>query len=159
MFYKIIFLDFDGVMVTFKKVVDYEYCCTDILENGCLKFDTLCVDALNHLILKSNAKIVVSSSWRYAIPENLMSEVLKRQGVTGEFIGYTPFDQPCWNKHGRGEEIKRWLSGRGVTHFAILDDTDFKWGDLSSFWIKTDCTIGLTASDVRFALHLFEGES
>jgi len=150
---KIIFLDIDGVLIPHRRLDEYKYCCQHFINEpyGVLKFDVECVNNLNVLIARSGAKIVVSSSQRCTVPIEYMGRMLEEQGVVGKFLDYTPYSED-----GRADEIKKWLSGRGVTHFVIIDDTPYKWGDLSTFWVRTDSHYGLSENDVKLAMSLFD---
>lgn len=149
---KIIFLDIDGVLAPYRRSNEYNYCCGHFINEpyGILRFDTECVNNLNSLIVRSGAKIVVSSSWRCSVPIEYMSRMLEEQEVIGEFLDYTPYSE-----HGRADEINKWLSDKDVTNFAIIDDTPYKWGNLSPFWVRTDPHRGLFKKDIEFAMSLF----
>lgn len=101
---KVIFLDFDGVIVT----------AHDRFTAG----DKLCIDILNEITDKTGAKIVVSSTWRLGSSVDELRELLKSWEVKGEVIGKTPK-----LKGERGYEISAWLKDYPeVTEFVILDD-------------------------------------
>lgn len=109
---KVIFLDFDGVMNTAETRGD------DYLENPC---SDRFIPVLNELIRKSEALIVVSSSWRHWWPLEKLKLYLRRRGVLGRVIDTTP----SISVHGdaRGFEIQDWLNTHPqVSHFVILDD-------------------------------------
>lgn len=150
---KIIFLDIDGVLAPYRTLNEYQYCCEHYINEpyGVLKFDAECVSNLNSLIVRSGAKIVVSSSWRCAVPIEHMGRMLEDQGVICEFLDYTPYSDD-----GRADEIKKWLSGKDIKHFVIIDDTPYEWGDLSAFWVQTNPHCGLNENDVKFAMSLFK---
>jgi hypothetical protein len=99
-----VFLDFDGVIVT----------AHDGFTNG----DQYCVWHLNRITKDTDAKIVVSSSWRCGMSVPELQELLSKWGVTGEVIDKTP------RLNGqRGHEIQAWLDQHPeVTDFVILDD-------------------------------------
>lgn len=132
---KVIFLDFDGV-----------------LTNRSTQFgfgDPNCVRALNRITTLTDAKIVVSSTWRLqglkAVKDNL-----KHWGVIAEVVDITP---RLHNDAGtRGNEIKQWLiENRVVSRFVILDD-DTDMGDLREHLVRCDTNTGLTDNDVTFAV-------
>jgi hypothetical protein len=132
---KVIFLDFDGVLTT-----------------RATKFasgDPKCVAALNRITTITDAKIVVSSTWRIqglkAVKVNLMD-----WGVIAEIIDITPRlrDDNCT----RGDEIKQWLKeNHNVSRFVILDD-DTDMSDLREHLVKCDTYEGLTQVAADFAI-------
>lgn len=102
---KIIFLDFDGVLNSTKW-----YCKKNRPKSN---FDPNAIKLLNYIIDKTNAKIVLSTSWRF---DNNIYDLCKNIGIKGEIIGITPSlkffgsaenisaDYIC-----RGNEIAAWL--------------------------------------------------
>jgi len=122
---KICFLDLDGVLVTgdtptsLKRMakVDGDYLC---------HFNSKCVKALNQLIEKSNAKIVISSTWRKSTQLSTLIKHFKNEGVIGEIIGETPilYDTDKMSVY-RGIEIQCWISRHdheNIESFVIIDD-------------------------------------
>jgi hypothetical protein len=94
------------------------------------------VKKLSRIIKATNAKVVMSSSWRFGwwnTPyENQYNDQKK---LTDLFIKYNieVIDiTPGLIDHGRGDEIKEWLKNHEdlVKRFVILDDERF---DLESF--------------------------
>ena len=104
---KVIFLDFDGVIVSGKSYLEANP------EN---------VAHLNTIIEKSQAQIVISSSWRIGRSIMQLKDLLLHWGVRGVVIGTTP---NSWGGH-RGQQIKRWMDDNeriDVVDFVILDDS------------------------------------
>lgn len=152
---KIIFLDIDGVLnneifytsVTHPKAETME-------EYKLQQFDPRCVELLNSITDKTEAKIVVSSSWR-SDPD--ITEILKKAGVTGEVIGVTPylaFKSNVDYKYSvpRGCEIKAWLElnkeklgdKMSKVKYVILDnDSDMLYWQREHFFL-VDGYAGLT---------------
>lgn len=134
---KVIFLDFDGVIVT----AHTRY------RSG----DPWCVHLLNDIVKKTGAKVVVSSSWRMGSTVSELQAELDSWGVKVDVIDKTPVDHEVQ----RGVEIKRWLDTRkDVESFVILDD-DTDMGELASRLVKTNPRHGLDSGDVdRAVAHL-----
>ena len=121
---KIIFLDIDGVIKTksclrraFKK---YRKLVPDIL-------DERAVINLNKLVKETDAKIVITSTWRYGNTAEDLQQVLAKHGVTGEVIGMTPelgqMENSSFGNITRGQEIQEWLNLHNVpVDYVILDD-------------------------------------
>lgn len=115
----IIFLDIDGVLNLYCESRD-EYGCT---------FHQQFVNNLKTIIDQTNAKIVISSTWRHSGFE-IMQEMWKYRNLPGEVISITPYLQ---NKK-RGEEIKKWLDSNTIENYVIIDDDiDFLNSQLNYF--------------------------
>lgn len=80
------------------------------------EFDPVCVQNLNRLVKETDAKVVISSSWRILHNLENLREILKKVGFTGEIIDVTPH---MWEGTGlgygipRGCEIDWWLERKG----------------------------------------------
>lgn len=131
---KVIFLDIDGVLNT-----DFE------------SFDAVLVARLVQVLKRTNARIVLSSSWRTSVTDVLgdrwwnhhldplwasflveLNEAGLPRAVTNRFLGPTPDmlwgqEDPWIQPKGlRGQEILRWLSAEHfgkVKSWVALDDT------------------------------------
>ena len=135
---KIIFLDFDGVIVTRKT----RY------QTG----DSSCIAALNHITDQTGALIVVSSCWRIGREVIELREQLSGWGVTGKVLDRTPHD---WNLD-RGAEIQMWIDSyqrEDITHSVILDD-DSDVRHLMPKLIQTNTEFGLAMEDAEKAIQL-----
>jgi len=119
---KILFLDFDGVMVT----TSY---CTLLSEDGKKwtdrfgsVFDPVCIENLKFVIDETDAAIVVTSTWKMELGGNGIRAMWEERHLPGEVIGVTPdTDILC-----RGNEIEAWLADcQEEYHYAIIDDAPF----------------------------------
>ena len=134
---KIIFLDIDGVLnhedyyrSNNKKfiAIDSDY-----------RYQTFCPNSkafLNQLIEKTNAKIVISSTWR-ADGINRMQDVWENEKMSGEIIGITPhFCLAGYDKlqgsAPRGCEIERYLKDLGFYHINYSKDEQLKYMEKSN---------------------------
>lgn len=133
---KIIFLDIDGVLVTFNSMKTFK---------SSKKFDPLCVSILRYIIKKENCKVVLSSTWR--ILENLY-ELAKLQLLE---VGIPIIDKTPRLNEERGDEILKWICLNSdiynITNIAILDDSS-DMSCLKKYHIKTDVYDGLKKSDI-----------
>ncbi len=129
---KIIFLDVDGVL----------NCKTTIARcQGVIGIDPFLVMEFNRIVFATDAKIVLSSSWR-----NWKGGVEEIEKRTMKMYSHTPYLDHA--KATRGDEIEEWLrrqklkSDFKVDKYAILDDdSDFySWQPL----FKTTWEKGLT---------------
>lgn len=111
---KIVLLDFDGVLNDSNWLRSLE-------ERSWIgMIDPSKVELLNQIIKETEAKIVVSSSWRIQNSTEQLQDMLDRCGFNGEVIGCTPAKlSNCF----RGNEIQWWLNKHPeVEKFVILDD-------------------------------------
>lgn len=140
----IIFLDIDGVLNTPNYAVQAH--ATWKNTNGWFKsrddfgalFDPIAVSCLEYLADTTNAKIVISSTWRTAGLAR-MKELFKFRGIDVDILDITPRLNTI-----RGEEIEAWLQINDyVTNYVILDDdTDFTDQQLKSNFVHTNSKYG-----------------
>jgi len=124
---KILFLDFDGVLVTRRSLqrrTPVEHQTLDTWESIAHKADPACVTELNRACEATGARIVVSSTWRkvgaHLDSLEYVTGVLRVWGVAAEVVGVTPqLERPVYlidaggNKRTiyqsalRGTEIQR----------------------------------------------------
>ena len=141
---KIIFLDIDGVLNcddTFAEKYEEKRLFCKFLENSdynLAKIDMCDIDfyklqLLKYITLETDAKIVISSSWKNLRVYTLIEEILINKGLP--IIGVTPY---IHNK--RGAEIRKYLSENEVNDFIIIDDDIFDDYDdeLLNHLVKTD---------------------
>ena len=136
-FDKVIFLDIDGVLNDdgerreSGEIIGEEY-----------------VRDLKKIVTKTNAEIILSSSWRYGMMHQARNGFTEEDKHLSELFelfdkyhlyiaGMTP--TICNGPDGRPLEIRTWLSRRPeVSKFIILDDEDFwNWGWMKPFVVTT----------------------
>ncbi|WP_027723841.1 HAD domain-containing protein [Tuberibacillus calidus] len=107
---KIVFLDFNGVMMCGKHPFPSKH------HEG-FEFYPKSVENLKEIIQATKAKIVVTSTYRkmYA-PEQLKTRFFKPYGLEEAFKGITS------SLGSRGEEIKHYIEKHDIQHFVIIDD-------------------------------------
>lgn len=112
---KVIFLDVDGVLNS------DEYIKGTIKSNiqGIEKHvDVEKIKLLRQAIVQTNAKVVLTSSWRLT---KMAQELIKLLITYGIYADSTPYI-----RNERGLEIKQWLAdNQNVEDFVILDDEIF----------------------------------
>ncbi len=152
---KVIFLDFDGVLVIPQTRG----------QSGMRSVaDPNCVAALNSILTITGAFIVVSSSWRGTILSTL-KDTLNGWGVTpGKVLDVTPRLRETGKPSvPRGREIQAWLDSPvaarrgGVEQFVILDDGD-DMGHLLPRLVQTNYHDGLTLERAELAINLLNEE-
>lgn len=149
---KYIFLDFDGVINTPKG-----------------KFAKKAVANLLHLVERSDAKIIISSTWRLQGMEYIQ-KLWQEHHMPGEVIGLTPScnsinfsnvdGQEEWQGlHGcKGLEIAEWLrlNAKEPFHYIILDDEEDFLFSQREHLVKVEGSKGLDKADVRVAIQIFK---
>ena len=146
---KIIFLDIDGVLITLESAR------TKVVE---AKADPRAVKALNHLVKRSGARIVISSTWR-ALGLARMEEYLMLWGVEARIFGLTPDPSDLYRglflSVSRTEEINRWLRDcpEPIESFVILDDDPIE-EPLNRHHVQTNFEDGLTQWHIDEALRI-----
>ena len=123
---KVIFLDIDGVL--------------NVIPNGYDKwggiFHTHFVDNLKRIIDVTDAKIVISSTWRMGNGLEGMIDMWKMRDLPGEVIGITPnFMVHFKTTLCRGKEIDAYLEEHPeITNYVIIDDdSDMEPHQLNNF--------------------------
>ena len=132
---KIIFLDIDGVLNSFNtfREIYYEYQKTGVRR---VAIDLDKVLLLKEIVDNTDAKIVLSSSWRNFGKMKKNKLVTKNQNLNDLISilnnnGLEIYDiTPKCRSGIREEEIYKWLEGKDVDSFIVIDDDI---GDLKSF--------------------------
>jgi hypothetical protein len=144
---RVIFLDIDGVLHGFRDTTH---------------FKPSCVEALRRIVVSTEARIVLSSSWR-CTPETIaaVDTALAAVGIA-PVIGCTPTKKQL---RSRVAEILNWLERNPALKksraFVCLDDMDLatgaKDGSRSAICenvVRTDPDEGLTESDAKQAIQI-----
>ena len=147
---KYIFLDFDGVINTPKG-----------------KFDKNAVTNLRRLLERTDAKVVISSTWRLQGMEYIQ-QLWQEYQLPGEVIDLTPScnstnfsnvdGQEEWQGlHGcKGLEIAEWLrlNAKEPYRYIILDDEEDFLFSQREHLVKVEGSKGLDKADVRVAIQI-----
>ena len=157
-----LFLDIDGVLNTGQYsnyLVDNGLCETDT--DGYL-FDPEAVKNLEYIIEETDAKIIITSTWRL---DGNMQALWYNRNLVGEVIGVTPTIQKekgigiikIWYGH-KGMEVEEWLSANATApyKYAILDDEDDYLENQSDHLILTDPMTGITKEVADKVIILFD---
>lgn len=155
---KIIFLDIDGVLNSVESMhrkhnLNQKVRSADRTQDTDFPCEFL-VANLNQIIKDTDAKIVVSSTWRIGKSIQDLREILMVAGVhkANEIvIGKTPLMRDVI----RGIEIQDWINQfqPELKSFVILDD-DSDMGTLMNKLVKTNSQKGLTIENVMQAIKL-----
>lgn len=148
---KLIFLDIDGVLDTYKS----RY-----------QLDPVLMERLGTLLAHTDAKIVVSSSWRSNDVASTVEFMTDSDNpsvgshpfpFTDKVVGITPIlysvidgdiDRPAT----RGEEIAAYLKAHPCDNYVILDDCDEMLRDQWPHLVLVNDEVGLTEADVEKAV-------
>lgn len=177
---KVIFLDIDGVLNTEAYITAF----FDIIKQLGLfraesnsirrlelndkygnRFDPMTVKWLKWVIESTDAKIVISSTWRLAGLQ-YMQKMWKDRNLPGEVIGVTPsFMHERGTTLCRGEEVHRWIDmwkkenqGEDFNYVAIDDDKDLL-PLCEGHFVKTQQEYGLTYDDALKVIEILNNSS
>jgi len=149
---RVIFLDFDGVIVPFAKKYQKRRPALVSAE---------AVTCLNAVIKETGAKLVITSSWRKFAPIEKLDECVKKWGVVGDVVGKTV----SLNK-SRGKEIADWLQGAPeffhlldpIESYVILDDEE-DMDPVKDHLVKVqNPVLGLLMSEALQAIEILRGK-
>jgi len=143
---KIIFLDIDGVLNNNKTKIIWG-------------IERECVTNLNHILLKTNANIVLISSWRNLIIEGHLKlsgfeYLLRSHGVNcmDRLVGLTPPDDVFFERWNQVEFFIK-NTKLEIDSFVILDDCE-DFPNYPDNYIQTDALTGLTKKDAEQAIEI-----
>ena len=145
---KIIFLDIDGVLNSGPW----------IQKNSHLELDQLidpdAVKILNQIIHATNAKIVISSTWRKHFSED--NNGLKRMQEFFAKYDISPIVGRTSSLSGkqRSSEIQAWLDKNLIASFVIIDDD--RDADIQDRFIKILFTVGFQEYHIKEAIDILE---
>ena len=117
---------------------------------------------LKRIIDATNAKIVLSSSWRlgYWSTGNDRLDYLELVGKFNDFEIFIADITPAFSSNDREEEILWWLDNKFESgNFIILDDEANYFNLLLPYVVKTDCAVGLTQKEVTKAINMLTKEA
>lgn len=162
---KIIFLDIDGVLnsqLWYTKRRNYNH--TEISKHyPYYEFDPDAISQLNRIVKETNAKIVISSTWRIGRTIEELQDILNNVGFEGDVIDITiSFGGIKGYTIPRGCEIEHWLESKnfqrinwskevqsdyieksGVSNYIILDDDSDMLYEQREHFIQTTNNTGL----------------
>ena len=153
----VIFLDIDGVLNSWQ----YDHLYRSVNDGN---VDETRLPLLKHLVEQTNAKIILSSSWRkhWNKDASLCDPVgLELENLFSQYQ-LSIFDKtPELPNNDREEEIMMWLNqNQSVTHFVVIDDMRFGWSDLQEHLVNTNYRIGrgLEESHIHEAIRILNEE-
>jgi len=145
----IIFLDFDGVMVTDRNLAQLMANNSPLRDDYGAKFDPICVGFLKQIIESTDAEIVVTSTWKMTLGLEGLQQMWDARQLPGKVIDITPDIDPIH----RGDEIAAWLDASlGAARYAIIDDCpilDFFREEQLQHLFKVDERTGLNGDTTK----------
>ena len=143
---KVLFLDIDGVLCTHQEYARSEY--DPEYETHIYPFKKECVDNLNKILEQTDAKVVVSSTWRRLFSKENLQKIFKQNGLNADIFDVTPGTI----SGTRSREINLWLEDHDKCKFVVLDDLDLS----ASFdmFVHTDERFGLTEGQTEEAISI-----
>lgn len=154
----IIFLDFDGVLDTatydFMLISNGMSSCDG---NGRPIFDPKCILNLERIIKATEAKIVVTSSWREIDSLIELRNMWIERKMPGEIMDVTPI---IGGDRQRGDEIDQWLvsNGQRDAKYIIIDDLPIECFNPHHYnhFVPINPINGIMSEDVITAITLFQ---
>lgn len=127
---KVIFLDIDGVLNSFRTAHAYDGYPSSRSEYD--KFDDVAVTLIRDLCVKNDIKVVLSSTWRLDKNWKKLENTLKIP-----LLDRTPYLSVS-TRVDRGREIAIWLEDHPeVTVYAIIDDDSDMLEEQKPFFVHT----------------------
>lgn len=156
---KVVFLDFDGVInIPMWDIKGEIYRYNSPSDGKVNDFQAICW--LNQLCIKSNANIVLTTSWRNTRTQEFLAKLLYDSGLNPKIkvIGKTPrIDLSSTDK--RSFEIFQYLEDNvEIKKFVILDDKKI-CGCLQKFWVKCNSNYGFKEPEFKKALNILNASS
>lgn len=138
---KVIFLDIDGVLNSYRSCTAYGAYPSD--NTSAEKFDEIAINLIRVACKKCNAEIILSSTWR--CDENWENLA---QTLDLPIVDKTPDNITL--SGSRTLEIEKWLQDNVVFEYVIVDDT---FVNLENF-VQTDPEEGLSYKDYKKILSI-----
>lgn len=147
----LIFLDCDGVLNNHTQQ-----------PNGFCGVTRRCANQFNRVLKATDAKLVISSAWRYMVHAGSMTlrgfeHLLCTHGIDAHdrVIGITPRDE---DREGwtRGEQIRHWLNEHGDgRRYVVIDDlANVGIKEAGHPFVQTMGSLGLNRCDADLAIRL-----
>ena len=143
---KIVFLDFDGVLIPLPSNGDWD---------SDAKPSREAIRNLNLIVQLMDASVVVSSSWRghgYSIED--LTKILRSWGYVGPVVGKLDF--PEYPYEDRGKLILQWLRATNISveAFVALDDEPTTLEEIADHLVYVKPDLGIQIHDVRRAIEI-----
>lgn len=146
---KYIFLDFDGVLNTEQNRAERAVSGKAMSDEYGPLFSLKSASYLGEIIERTNAQIVVSSSWSKLYDLDEIRQMWALRGLPGKIYRILP-DYP--EAKNRGEAIAQFMKHCGDTPYIILDDEDNFLTEQKDNFIRVNPVTGISKNDVELAV-------
>ena len=138
---RVIFLDIDGVLNGHERWA-----------NGYCGIRPQNVEVLNKILkLLPNVKLVISSAWRYMVPQAMTLKgfeyllIVSGLDCKGRVVGMTVKDEVLKT---RGAQIKEYIQTHPITKYVAIDDMLYDFDKYNIKYVLTDPAVGLTEKQI-----------
>jgi len=136
----IIFLDVDGVLNSAESIG----------KRG-VHLDAVKVALVRKICQKTNARVVISSSWRYLYSLKTLQAMLWAVGLSRDLVVDCI---PHEIKGSRGSSIKAWLQKHYTQSYVIIDDSNDMLPEQQERFVHTSFDTGMTRADMNKAIEI-----
>lgn len=149
----VIFLDFDGVLNT------EQYQARLAVESKPTKdawgplFDPRAVANLQKIVEATDARIVISSSWRYIHKLGSLRMMWEVRGLPCGIHDVVPHGA---TNISRGEDINWYLKKHGRPNYVIIDDIDDFFVSQHNHYVETNPIVGITEANAKMAIEILK---
>lgn len=151
----IIFLDIDGVLNSISSAVAFNEINKSKRRDNELELDVVSIGLLRKLCNDTDAKIVVSSTWRIGRDIEDLKEIFMLYSWEAPIISITRRGESC-----RGEEIQEWIDFyTNVKNYVIIDDDSDMLESQKDHFVNTNGTEGFRLKDLCKALRILSKPS
>ena len=151
----VIFLDFDGVLNTEQYQAQLAIQGMQAKDAWGPLFDPRAVDNLSKILEATDARIVVSSSWRYIHRPGSLRRMWEVRNLPGEIAGTLS----CGATYiSRGEDIECWLDQNDRPDYVIIDDLDDFFVSQHNRYVEINPITGITANDAEKAINILNSK-
>ena len=147
---------------------------TEVTPEGFIFVEDRLIEKLKRIIDATNAKVVLSSDWRFEHPRFDDDNPDAKMGLNLKLLieklasfGINLYGMTSIYRFHRGEEITHWLDqnecrygGIDNINYVILDD--LHWSEFhghAGHFVQTDDYIGITDEDVKKAIAILNKEN
>jgi hypothetical protein len=138
---KVIFQDIDGPLIPYDEDSKVDH---HLFFDQDDKWSKTAIKHLNNIVKKTDAKVVISSSYRDEKTKTQIEDKMKKAGF--EYEIYDMVDNDKSKK--RGSDIKDWMKHKNIENFIIVDDNKHDFYDVfdDKNIVKTTHKLGITKS-------------
>lgn len=165
---KYLFVDFDGVLVSDNFIEEIKHLGKDYNDEYGALFDPKCIDNLLEIVKQTDAKIIISSSWKeYGV--EFLQEMWSNRNIPVKIHSVNPsllitkyLDQTNGSsfslpeRFAKGLEINAWLEINAPKdyNYCIIDDECFFLANQVEHHVQTNSLNGLTATLAEKAIQI-----